>query len=335
MGLTLAVANQKGGVGKTATTVNLGAALALDGFRVLVIDLDSQGSATSGLGEEHSKGLSSYEVLIGEIRAAEAIRPTSIEGLSIIPGTRDLAGAEVELVSYSDRHSRLREQLAPVREDFDYIFIDCPPSLGMLTLNALCAADAVVVPLQCEFYALEGLGALVETLERVRSAFHPDLRILGILLTMYDVRTSLSRQIAREVRQHFGAKVLRAPVPRNVRISESPSYGQPVVTYEPSSQGALAYRLAAKEIAEMTRSASGDAPELADEQQSEPPSPEHSEVDAEQKNPPPQGGEASEGHGLKSALPGQPEAAPAAQNESEEATPTDASTEDGDETTTR
>lgn len=263
MGLTFAIANQKGGVGKTATTVNLGASLALDGFRVLVIDLDSQGSATSGLGEAHEKGLSSYEVLIGQIEIQTAIRPTSIENLSIIPGTRDLAGAEVELVSYDDRHSRLREQLVKVAHDFDYIFIDCPPSLGMLTLNALCAADAVIVPLQCEFYALEGLGALVETLERVRVTFHPDLRILGILLTMYDARTSLSRQIAREVRQHFGPKVLRALVPRNVRISESPSYGLPVVTYEPSSQGALAYRLAAKEIAEMTKPAiAGGAPEI-------------------------------------------------------------------------
>jgi chromosome partitioning protein len=146
----------------------------------------------------------------------------------------------------------LRETLAPIRPDYDYVLIDCPPSLGMLTLNALCAADAVVVPLQCEFYALEGLGALVETLERVRSAFHPDLRILGILLTMYDARTSLSRQVAREVRQHFGDKVLRSMVPRNVRISESPSYGQPVVTYDPASQGALAYRHAAREIAGLT-----------------------------------------------------------------------------------
>ena len=249
MGLTLAIANQKGGVGKTATAVNLGAALALDGFRVLVIDLDSQGSATSGLGEEHTQGASSYEVLIGEIPAASAIRETSIPGLFLIPGTRDLAGAEVELISCTDRQSRLRDQLAPVRNDYDYVLIDCPPSLGMLTINALCAADAVVVPLQCEFYALEGLGALVDTLERVRSAFHPDLRILCIVLTMYDARTSLSRQVAREVRQHFTDKVLRAMVPRNVRIGESPSYGQPVVTYDPASPGALCYLEAARELA--------------------------------------------------------------------------------------
>lgn len=265
MGLTLAVANQKGGVGKTATVVNLGAALALDGFRVLVVDLDSQGSATSGLGETHETGRSSYEVLSGELPASEAARPTAIPKLDLIPGTRDLAGAEVELISVADRHSRLREELASVRDAYDYILIDCPPSLGMLTLNALCAADAVVVPLQCEFYALEGLGALVETLERVRSAFHPDLRILGIVLTMYDARTSLSRQVAREVRQHFGAKVLRAMVPRNVRISESPSFGQPVVTYDPSSQGSIAYRLAAREIAEMTKPViEGGSPQVTD-----------------------------------------------------------------------
>lgn len=225
----------------------------MEGFRVLLIDLDSQGSATSGLGEDRSKGSSSYEVLIGQMDAMQAVRSTSFERLSLIPGTRDLAGAEVELVSYPDRHSRLKVQLEPVREAFDFVLIDCPPSLGMLTLNALCAADAVLVPLQCEFYALEGLGALVETLERVRSTFHPDLRILGILLTMYDARTSLSRQVAREVRQHFGDKVLRAMVPRNVRVSESPSYGQPVVTYDPNSSGAVAYRNAAREIAEMTK----------------------------------------------------------------------------------
>jgi chromosome partitioning protein len=252
MGLIFAVANQKGGVGKTATAVNIGASLALDGFRVLLIDLDSQGSATSGVGAEHLKSSSSYEVLMGELPASDAVQATGIDKLSVIAGTRDLAGAEVELVSFPDRHSRLRDQVAPLRDRYDYIVIDCPPSLGMLTLNALCAADAVLVPLQCEFYALEGLGALVETLERVRAAFHPDLRILGILLTMYDARTSLNRQVAREVRQHFGDKVLRAMVPRNVRVGESPSYGLPVVTYDPASAGSVAYRNAAREIAELT-----------------------------------------------------------------------------------
>lgn len=258
MGLVLAIANQKGGVGKTASCVNLSASLALEGLRVLLVDLDSQGSATSGLGGEQSKGRSSYEVLMGDIPASAAVVPTEIPGLSLMPGTRDLAGAEVELVSFQDRHARLKGQLESIRGDYDFILIDCPPSLGMLTLNALCAADAILVPLQCEFYALEGLGALVETLERVRSAFHPELRILGILLTMYDARTSLSRQVAREVRQHFGDRVLRAMVPRNVRISESPSYGQPVVTYDPSSQGAIAYRSAAREVLDMTGTARPD-----------------------------------------------------------------------------
>jgi chromosome partitioning protein len=268
MGLVLAIANQKGGVGKTASCVNLSASLALEGFRVLLIDLDSQGSATSGLGGVQAKGASSYEVLMGDIAPAAAISSTDIEGLWLIPGTRDLAGAEVELVSFPDRHARLRAQLEALRGDYDFVLIDCPPSLGMLTLNALCASDAILVPLQCEFYALEGLGALVETLERVRSAFHPELRILGILLTMYDARTSLSRQVAREVRQHFGDKVLKSMVPRNVRISESPSYGQPVVTYDPSSQGAIAYRKAAREVVEMTRPpqpAEADAPPEAKE----------------------------------------------------------------------
>lgn len=267
MSLTIAVANQKGGVGKTATAVNLGASLALSGCRVLVVDMDSQGSATSGLGQARTAGSSSYEVLIGAVSAESAIRPTSIEGLSLIPATRDLAGAEVELISSEDRHARLRDQLEPVRAGFDYILIDCPPALGMLTLNALCAADAVVVPLQCEFYALEGLGALVETLERVRAAFRPELRILGILLTMYDSRTSLSRQVATEVRKHFGDKVLHAMIPRNVRISESPSHGQPVVTYDPSSSGAAAYRQAAREILQLTRESapSGQTPETKTE----------------------------------------------------------------------
>ena len=260
MSLTIAVANQKGGVGKTATAVNLGASLALSGCRVLVVDMDSQGSATSGLGLARTPGSSSYEVLIGALSAASAIRPTSIEGLSLIPATRDLAGAEVELISSDDRHARLRDQLEPIRPGFDYILIDCPPALGMLTLNALCAADAVVVPLQCEFYALEGLGALVETLERVRAAFRPELRILGILLTMYDSRTSLSRQVATEVRKHFGDKVLHAMIPRNVRISESPSHGQPVVTYDPSSSGAAAYRQAAREILQLTKDAAPSGP---------------------------------------------------------------------------
>jgi chromosome partitioning protein len=248
MARTIAVANQKGGVGKTATAVNLGAALALLGRRVLVVELDSQGSATSGLGAERRRGASSYEVLLDDLPARQAVQPTSVSGLFVLPATRDLAGAEVELVSLEDRHARLRKQLEPLREEFDFILIDCPPALGMLTLNALCAADAVVVPLQCEFYALEGLGALVDTLERVRSAYQAELSILGVLLTMHDARTSLSRQVAAEVRAHFGARVFEATIPRNVRVSESPSHGQSVVTYDPASAGAIAYMQAAREI---------------------------------------------------------------------------------------
>jgi len=248
MARTIAVANQKGGVGKTATAVNLGAALALLGRRVLVVDLDSQGSATSGLGAERRRGASTYEVLLDDFPAREAIQSTSVPGLSVLPATRDLAGAEVELVSLEDRHARLRKQLAPLGDEYDFILIDCPPALGMLTLNALCAADAVVVPLQCEFYALEGLGALMDTLERVRSVYQADLSILGVLLTMHDARTSLSRQVAAEVRAHFTGRVFEATIPRNVRISESPSHGQAVVTYDPASAGAIAYMQAAREI---------------------------------------------------------------------------------------
>ncbi len=248
MGRTIAVANQKGGVGKTATAVNVAAGLALEGRRVLLVDLDSQGSASSGVGLGPEAGKSTYEVIIGAVSAAEAARATTIEGLDLMGATRDLAGAEVELVDCQRRERRLDEQLEPVRANYDYIIIDCPPALGMLTLNALCAADSVLVPLQCEFYALEGLSSLLDTVGRVREAFNARLVLRGILLTMYDARTSLSRQVAGEVRQHFGAGVFRAMVPRNVRIGESPSHGLPVLLYDPGSTGAAAYRLVVKEM---------------------------------------------------------------------------------------
>jgi chromosome partitioning protein len=245
---TLAVANQKGGVGKTATAVNVAAALAEEGRRVLLLDLDSQASASSGVGVRAEAGRSSYEVLIGALKAEDALVATSVHSLSVLPSSRDLAGAEVELVDFADRHLRLKQALTPIQDRFDDILIDCPPALGMLTLNALCAADAVLVPLQCEFYALEGLSALLDTIGRIRGAFHPDLELQGIVLTMYDARTSLSRQVASEVRTHFASRVFRAMVPRNVRISEAPSHGAPVLVYDSSSSGAAAYRQVAKEL---------------------------------------------------------------------------------------
>ncbi len=249
--IVLCAANQKGGVGKTTTVVSLAAALADRGIRVLVVDLDPQGNATTGLGlRAEGDTPSTYRVLIDELAAAEATTGTAVPNLDAVPSSLDLAGAEVELVSVFSRESRLRDALADVRGDYDLILVDCPPSLGLLTVNALVAADQVLVPVQCEYYALEGLSQLMQTLQLVHGGLNPELRIGGVVLTMYDARTNLSEQVADEIRAYFGELAFRTVVPRTVRLSEAPSHGQPITVFDPSGRGARAYRRLAREVAD-------------------------------------------------------------------------------------
>ncbi|MGQ0678998.1 MAG: ParA family protein [Actinomycetota bacterium] len=245
----IAVVNHKGGVGKTTTAVNVGAWLALAGWRVLVIDLDPQANATTGLGVDSRRvSGNSYRILVDALPVEDSIEATSVRNLFCVPSTIDLAGAEIELVSAFSRELRLKKGLAAVRGDFDFIFIDCPPSLGLLTVNALAAAHEVVVPIQCEYYALEGLGQLLKNLTLVQTNLNPSLSLSGIVLTMFDSRTRLSEQVAAEVRGHFPSKVFKAVIPRSVRLSEAPSYGQPVALYDPKSRGSVAYKALAEEL---------------------------------------------------------------------------------------
>jgi len=249
MGRIIAIANQKGGVGKTATAVNLSACLAAEGKKTLLVDMDPQCNATSGVGlAPADAAVSVYGAVMGDVSMGEIIKPAGIEGLFVAPSSPHLTGAEIELIDVPNREKRLKESLSPVVYLYDYILIDCPPSLGLLTLNSLSAAGTALAPLQCEYYALEGLTRLIETIEMVKATFNPVLRLEGILLTMFDARNNLSHQVSEEVIKHFGNRVFETVIPRNVRLGEAPSFGKPIIVYDPQSKGAETYRSLAREL---------------------------------------------------------------------------------------
>jgi len=247
--LIVAIANQKGGVSKSTTTINLGASLALQGERILLVDLDPQGNTSSGLGiDRRSLEWSTYDILVEDVPVEDVIEPTSVRDLFLVPATIELAGAEIEMVSMFSREKRLAVALAQVSDLYDFVLIDCPPSLGLLTINGLAAASEVMIPIQCEYYALEGVSQLVANIQRVRANVNPELEVEGVVLTMFDGRTNLSADVVGQVREHFGDRAYRTVIPRTVRLSEAPSYGEPIESFDPMSRGAIAYRELAREF---------------------------------------------------------------------------------------